>query len=276
MISAFIMIILLLSLSVHASPLPKFRVSAEAPAINIEDIITIEINYSWLVEIENVSEDSPNDTFRISARTTEGRLNLTISHFSGSRMSSNSIALPIGSEGDFQIPLQDINDLFIMYHRISVSAFPSVSGPGFPTSGKIDWKDEGSESFEIKTDRNRRSGEEVEVSLGFLLNIAVGFSGKIDGREFSVPPTELTSVEATPVVSFSVQDSQDGLFPLLAGGVAITVSIVFLFVLRRRKMLASRKSRKLTASSGLIDKKIIEQVCWSKMSRSLIAGFSWG
>ena len=245
MISAFIMIIPLLSLSVHASPFPEFRVSAELPAINIEDIITIEINYSWLVEIENVSQDSPNDAFRISARATDGRLNLTISHFSGSRMSSNSIALPIGSEGDFQIPLQDINDLFIMYHSISVSAFPSVSGPGFPTSGKIDWKDEGSESFEIKTDRNRRGGEEVEVSLGFLLNIAVGFSGRIDGREFSVPPTELASVEATPVVSFSVQeDTQDGLLPLLAGGVAIAVSIVFLIVFRRRRRrrIASREN----------------------------------
>ena len=153
-------------------------------------------------------------------------------------MGSNSIALPIGSEGEFQIPLQDISDLFIMYHRISVSAFPSVSGPGFPTSGKIDWKEEGSKSFEIKTDRSRRSSE-VEVSLGFLLNMAVGFSGRIDGREFSVPPTELASVEATPVVSFSVQDSQDGLLPLLAGGVAIAVSIVFLIVLRRRRRIAS-------------------------------------
>ncbi len=240
MISELMMIISLLSLSVHASPFPEFRVSAEPPALNIEDIIMIEMNYSWLVEIENVSEDSRNDTFRISARATEGRLNLTISHFSGSRMSSNSIALPIGSEGDFQIPLQDINDIFIMYHRISVSAFPSVSGPGFPTSGKIDWKDEGPESFEIKTDRNQGS-REVEVSLGFLLNIAVGFSGRIDGREFSLPPTELASVEATPVVSFSVQqDSQDGLLPLLAGGVAIAVSIVFLIVLRRRRRIAFR------------------------------------
>ena len=244
MISAFIMIISLLSLSVHASPFPEFRVSAEPPAINIEDIITIEINYSWLVEIENVSQDSPDDAFRISARATDGRLNLTISHFSGSRMSSNSIALPIGSEGDFQIPLQDINDLFIMYHSISVSAFPSVSGPGFPTSGKIDWKDEGSKSFEIKTDRNRR-GEEVEVTLVFLLNIAVGFSGRIDGREFSVPPTELASVEATPVVSLAVQEaSQDGLLPLLAGGVAIAVFIVFLIVFRRRRRrrIASREN----------------------------------
>ena len=66
----------------------------------------------------------------------------------------------------------------------------------------------------------------------------MGFNGRIDGREFSIRPTELASVMATPVVSFSVeQDSKGGLLVLIGGGVAIAVFIVSVIILRRKRRI---------------------------------------
>lgn len=230
---------LLIVPSVHSLQNNEVLISASPPILNFGKI-KLNITYHWNAVLDGPSEVDRGSRPQYSALVKDGTLLVEV--LMGENTTLHTLEIPIGSTGKFQLPLEKQQDILLMEYKISVSAFPRVKGDGFVASGKIDWKEEGTESFEVRIEEDAKGP--IQVELQFLLNMAIGFRSEIDGEVLYQPLIEIRSVEAleTATISTKVSDMNQAI-PIVLAAVLLMSAILLIRILLKRKLHRGKHPR---------------------------------
>ena len=241
------LLLLLIVPIVYSSENNGVLISATPPLLHFGKI-QLKITYQWNAVLDGPSEVDQGSRPQYFALVKNGTLLVEV--LIGEKTTLHTLEIPIGSTGRFQLPLEKQQDILLMEYKISVSAFPRVKGDGFAASGKIDWNEEGSRSFEVRIEEDAQGT--IQVELQFLLNMAVGFRSEIDGEVRSQPLIEIRSVEAleTATISTKVADMNQNI-SIVVAAVVLMSAILLIRILLKRKVHRVKHSREQTSILNL-------------------------